>query len=197
MKTRLLFVLTILLSAAIQCFVPQLQARAGDTSCSGLIGGGRTVTNIDGNVTVPDGTSCTLSFVNITGNVRVGRDATLIVSAYTEPSSIDGDIEAKNCIGVGLLGNVTVGGNLNINSCNGTGSSGFRGPDVVIHGNFECRSNAGPCLAWLGSVDEDVHIQSNNAQAGNTIPRCFFCRINGSPDEPKNRRNMVLGAVAD
>jgi hypothetical protein len=169
MTTRLLFVLTILLSAAIQCFVPQPQARAGDTSCSGLIGGGRTVTNIDGNVTVPDGTSCTLSFVNIAGNVRVGRDATLIVSAFTEPSSIGGDVEAKNCKEVGLRGNVTVGGDLNINSCNGTGFSGFEGPDVLIHGNFECRSNAGPCLAWLGTVDEDVHIQSNNAQVASDV----------------------------
>jgi hypothetical protein len=56
-------------------------ARASDISCSGLIGGARTVTNIDGNVTVPAGTSCTLSFVNITGNVGVGQNATLVVSA--------------------------------------------------------------------------------------------------------------------
>jgi hypothetical protein len=60
---------------------------------------------------------------------------------------------------------VTVGGNLNINSCNGTGTAlknGFQGPDVLIHGNFECLSNAGPCLAWLGTVDGNVQIQSNN-----------------------------------
>jgi hypothetical protein len=31
---------------------------------------------------------------------------------------------------------------------------------VLIHGNFECRSNARPYLAWLGTVDEDVHIRS-------------------------------------
>lgn len=65
---RLVFGLTILLSAAIQCFVAP-QARAGDLSCSGLIGGGPTVSPIDGNVTVPDGKSCTLSLVNITGNI--------------------------------------------------------------------------------------------------------------------------------
>jgi hypothetical protein len=169
MTARLLFVLTILLSAAIQCFVPQPQARAGDMSCSGLIGTGRTVTNIDGNVTVPDGTSCTLSFVNITGNVRVGRDATLLVLAEMEPSSIGGDIEAKNCESAGLAGNVTVGGNVNISSCNGaTRLNGFQGPDVLIHGNFECRSNAAP-LAWLGTVDKDVHIQSNQTQAASDV----------------------------
>jgi hypothetical protein len=99
---------TILLSAASQ-LCGQTAARAGDMSCSGLIGGGLTVTNIDGNVTVPDGTSCTLSFVNVTGNVQVGRGTTLIVSAYTEPSEIGGDIEAKDCNSVLLQGNVTVG----------------------------------------------------------------------------------------
>jgi hypothetical protein len=39
------------------------------------------VTTINGNVTAPAGTSCTPSFVNITGNVRVGQNATLVVSA--------------------------------------------------------------------------------------------------------------------
>jgi hypothetical protein len=164
MTTRLLFVLTILLPAASQLCGPTA-ARAGDMSCSGLIGGGRTVTNIDGNVTVPDGKSCTLSFVNIAGNVAVGQNATLVVSAYLEPSEIGGNIEASNCNSVLLQGNVTVGGNLSINSCNGAASNGFQGPDVLIQGNFECLSNAGPCLAWLGTVDGNVQIQSNNAQA--------------------------------
>jgi tannase/feruloyl esterase len=127
------------------------------------------VTNIDGNVIVPEGKSCTLSFVNIKGHVRVERDATLIVSAYTEPSEIGGNIEARNCNSVLLQGNVTIGGNLNIHACNGTGWNGFQGPDVVIRGHFECRSNAGPCLAWLGSVGEDIHIRSNTAPAASDV----------------------------
>jgi hypothetical protein len=168
MTNRFLFVLAILLSAASQLCGPSA-ARAGDMSCSGLIGGGRTATNIDGNVTVPAGTSCTLSFVNITGNVGVGQNATLVVSAYTEPSEIGGNIEATNCNSVLLQGNVAVGGNLNINACNGTTSNGFQGPDVRIQGNFECLSNAGPCLAWLGTVDGNVQIQSNNARAASDV----------------------------
>jgi hypothetical protein len=168
MTSRFFFVLTILLSAASQLCGPTA-ARAGDMNCSGLIGGGRTVTNINGNVTVPAGTSCTLSFVNIAGNVAVGQNATLVVSAYTEPSEIGGNIEANNCNSVLLQGNVTVGGNLNISSCNGTASNGFQGPDVLIQGNFECLSNAGPCLAWLGTVDGNVQIQSNNAQAASDV----------------------------
>jgi hypothetical protein len=167
MTTRLL-VLIILLLAATQLRGPTA-ARASDMSCSGLIGGGRTVTHIDGNVTVPAGTSCTLSFVNIAGSVGVGQNATLVVSAYTEPSEIGGNIEANNCNSVLLQGNVTVGGSLNINACNGTTSNGFQGPDVLIQGNFECLSNAGPCLAWLGTVDGNVQIQSNNAQAASDV----------------------------
>lgn len=169
MMSRLLFVLTILLSAATQCFAAEPQAWSGDMNCSGLVGGVSTVTHINGNVTVPDGKSCTLSFVNIKGNVRVGRDATLIVLAYTEPSAIGGDVEAKNCKSVLLQGNVTVRGNLSINSCKGTAWNGFQGPDVVIHGDFECQSNAGPCLAWLGTVGENVHIQSNKSQAASDV----------------------------
>jgi hypothetical protein len=149
---RFLFVLTILLSAVSHLFGPPA-ARAGDMTCSGLIGGARTVTTIDGNVTVPAGTSCTLSFVNITGNVGVGQNATLVVSAYLEPSEIAGNIEANTCNSVLLQGNVTVGGNLNINACNGAASNGFQGPDVLIQGNFVCQSNTGPCLAWLGTVE--------------------------------------------
>jgi hypothetical protein len=168
MTTRLLFVLTIFLSAVIQCLVAQPQARA-DISCSGLIGGGRTVTNVNDNVTVPAGASCTLSFVNIAGNVAVGQNAILVVSAYTEPSEIGGNIEANNCNSVLLQGNVTVGGNLNISACNGTASNGFQGPDVLIQGNFECLSNAGPCLAWLGTVDGNVQIQSNSAKAASDV----------------------------
>jgi hypothetical protein len=168
MTNRFLFVLTIFLSAVIQCLVAQPQARA-DISCSGLIGGGRTVTNINDNVTIPAGASCTLSFVNIAGNVAVGQNAILVVSAYTEPSEIAGNIEANNCNSVLLQGNVTVGGNLNINACNGTTSNGFQGPDVLIQGNFECLSNAGPCLAWLGTVDGNVQIQSNNAKAASDV----------------------------
>jgi hypothetical protein len=166
---RFLFVLTICLSVVIQCFIAQPQARASDMSCSGLIGGGRTVTNINGNVTVPAGASCTLSFVNITGNVGVGQNATLVVSAYTEPSEIAGNIVANNCQSVLLQGNVTVGGNLNISACNGTASNGFQGPDVLIQGNFVCQTNAGPCSAWLGTVDGNVQIQSNNAKAASDV----------------------------
>jgi hypothetical protein len=40
---------------------------------------------------------------------------------------------------------------------------------VLIRGNFECQSNAAPCLAWLGTVDGNVQIQSNNAQPASDV----------------------------
>jgi hypothetical protein len=104
MTNRFLFVLTISLSAVSHLFGPPA-ARAGDMTCSGLIGSARTATTIDGGVTVPAGTSCTLSFVSITGDVAVGPNATLVVSAYLEPSEIAGNIEASTCNSVLLQGN--------------------------------------------------------------------------------------------
>jgi hypothetical protein len=40
---------------------------------------------------------------------------------------------------------------------------------VLIHGNFECQSNAGPCSAWLGTIDGNVQIQSNSARAASDV----------------------------
>lgn len=169
MTTRGFLALVFILTAAIQFIAAPLHAAASDVTCSGLIGGKPTLTIVNGNVIVPNGQSCTLTFVNVSGNVRVGPAATLIVSAVTEPSTIGGNIQATNCESVLLSGTVEVGGNLVINSCNGTGSNGFRGPDIVIKGNFECNANAGPCLAWLGKIGGNVHIGNNDSQAPSEI----------------------------
>jgi hypothetical protein len=44
-------------------------SHAQNISCSGTVGGGVAVTAINGNITVPKGTSCTLQFVDVTGDV--------------------------------------------------------------------------------------------------------------------------------
>ena len=169
MTTRVLFALALVLPAAIGLIAAPPQAAAGNVTCSGLIGGQSTPTSIDGNVTVPDGKYCTLSFVTITGNVHVGKNATLVVSAYAEPSTIGGNIEAANCNSALLNGNVEVGGNVLIHSCNGSSPSGFVGPDVVIKGNFECSANAGPCVAWLGRIAGNAQIGNNASKAPSEI----------------------------
>src|SRR5690348_699142 len=175
MTTRFAFGLAFVASALVQ--LAAAAPAAADTTCSGLIGDQPTLTTINGNVTVPNGAYCTLSFVDIKGNVRVGANATLIVSAYTEPSTIEGNIEANNCNSALLNGNVTVTGSLIISACKGSTPSGFQGPDVVIHGNVECNGNAGPCLAWLGDVSGNVHIGSN---VSTTASEVSLVRIGGN-----------------
>ncbi|HZF18282.1 MAG TPA: hypothetical protein VE008_01100, partial [Burkholderiales bacterium] len=41
--------------------------QGADVICSGTLGGGSTVTNIKGDVTVPEKASCTLNFVTVAG----------------------------------------------------------------------------------------------------------------------------------
>ena len=175
MTTRVLIALAFCVTAGL--LARPSQAVASNATCSGLIGGQATVTNVDGNVTVPDGAYCTLSFVNVKGDVRVGRNATLIVSAYSEPSTIGGNIDANRCNSALLNGNVTVDGNVQIHGCIGTTPSGFQGPDIVIRGNFECQSNAGPCVAWLGRVGGNAHIHSNVAASASDVS---LVRVDGN-----------------
>src|SRR6266700_3489837 len=65
-------------------------------------------------------------------------------------------------------GSVTVEGNLHIQSCSG-GPNGFQGPDILVKGDFHCQSNAGPCLAWLGKVEGNLHIQSNRSKTASDV----------------------------
>ena len=97
MLTRGLFLLIFVMAAATNFLAGASTARAADVSCSGTLGGGATVTNINGNVKVPDNASCTLNFVNVTGNVQAGHGSTLLITAYTEPSTIGGNVQAEQC----------------------------------------------------------------------------------------------------
>src|SRR5438552_11584845 len=166
--TRFPFVLAFVMVAATTFFGGAPTAQAADVICSGTLGGGSTVTDITGNVTVPEKASCNLDFVTVAGNVHVGKGASLVVTAYTEPSTISGNVEAVNCGSVLLQGNVTVEGNLHIQSCSG-GPNGFQGPDTLVKGDFHCQSNAGPCLAWLGKVEGNLHIQSNRSKTASDV----------------------------
>ena len=178
LPTRVLFLLALVIAAA-TTFVGAPTAWAADATCTSVMSGGASgPLNIKGNVIVPDGANCTLTFVNVTGNVQAGQGSTLLINGYTEPSTIGGNVQAEECYSVLLEGNVTVRGNLQIQQCNGNGPNGFQGPDIVIKGNFQCEgnsSNAASCLAWLGKVDGNVQIPQNHGQ--------------GSPGrQPRDRR---------
>ena len=186
---RSLLVLLAALTAATTFFVGAPTAWAADVTCTSVMSGGASgPLNIKGNVTVPSGANCTLSFVNVTGNVQAGPGSTLLINGYTEPSTIGGNVQAEKCYSVLLEGNVTVGGNVQIEQCNGNGPNGFQGPDIVINGNFHCEgnsSNAASCLAWLGKVSGNVEIQQNHGQGAPdvslvTVGGNLICLLNSS-----------------
>ena len=172
MTTRILLVLTFVMAVAATLFAGTPSARA-DVTCTGTLGGAATVTTISGNVIVPAAASCTLSFVNVSGDVTVGSDANLLVNGYTEPSTIGGNVVATRCGSALLEGNVTVGGGVLIRACT-NGPNGFQGPDVLIQGSFTCQFNvvqtqAVPCLAWLGKVQGAVTISSNYSPTASDV----------------------------
>ena len=172
MTTRILLVLTFVMAVAATLFAGASGARA-DVTCTGTLGGAATVTTISGNVIVPAAASCTLSFVNVSGDVTVGSDANLLVNGYTEPSTIGGNVVATRCGSALLEGNVTVGGGVLIRACT-NGPNGFQGPDVLIQGSFTCQFNvvqtqAVPCLAWLGKVQGAVTISSNYSPTASDV----------------------------
>lgn len=161
---RLLVGAAIILAASMMLFVATPSAVAEAATCSGALGGKAQQTNVSGNVVVPNGASCTLSFVNITGSVQVGRGATLLINGYSEPSTISGNVEAQGCSSALLEGNIAINGSVDVSGCIGGGPNGFQGPDVVINGNFRCEGNSSgstPCLAWLGRVKGNVQIAHN------------------------------------
>jgi feruloyl esterase len=129
---------------------------AANTNCIGTLTG-----TISGNVVVPNGASCTLSNITVTGNVHVLQNASLTVDATQQPATIGGNVQATNCAFALLEGGVTVNGNVQILQC--AQRSGFVGPGVKIGGNFECINNAGGCEADLGSVHGNLHAQKNGS----------------------------------
>src|SRR5439155_23623576 len=107
-RTRFPCELAMVMVSATKTFGGAQTAQAADVVFAGTLDGSSAVTSITGDVTVPEKASCTLDFVTVAGNVHVGKGASLVVTAYTEPSTISGNVEAVNCGSVLLPGDVTV-----------------------------------------------------------------------------------------
>src|SRR5262245_66385905 len=122
-RTKALKAFTLALDLAAAALRGDTSTVRADMNCTSTLTG-----TIQGNVNVPKGASCTISFANISGNISVSRDGSLVINAYNEASTITGDIQADRCGSVHLGGNGTVEGNLHINSSAG-GSHGLQGPD--------------------------------------------------------------------
>src|SRR5438876_5480597 len=80
---------------------------AANTNCTGTLTG-----SITGNIVVPNGASCTLSNATVTGNVQVQQNASLVVDATQQPTTIGGNIQAVHCASALLEGGVRVDGNV-------------------------------------------------------------------------------------
>jgi hypothetical protein len=160
-------------------------ARADDTPCPPTPSG-----TINGNLTVPAGATCALGpgTVTVTGNVQVGKGASLLVQPHGGQTitiggnvqadrcqsvlvdvleggamSVGGNVQADRCqsVSVDVLegGAMSVGGNVHIQNC--TALSGYNGA-ITISGNFACANNSGTCIARLGSVRGNVQVNNNS-----------------------------------
>ena len=139
-----------------------MSARGAETMCNGSMTGA-----IAGDIVVAAGGSCTLYQANVSGNVQVLQNASLTVDGLEEWSSIGGNVQAVGCASARLEGSVTVGGNVQIENC--TGTSGFTGPGIKIHGSFQCLNNHGACEATLGEVDGNMQILANNSTTAGDV----------------------------
>jgi hypothetical protein len=142
-------------------------ARAADTTCTTTISSG----TINGNLTVPAGATCGLTNVMVTGNVQVGKGASLTVAPMSgQTVTIGGNVQAAQCQTVGfsnLGGAISVGGNVQIQYC--TGESGYFSPveaPVTINGNFACDNNSAGCNASLSSVRGNMELNNNSNGSG-------------------------------
>ena len=199
-RTTTLKTFTLAVALAAAALLGGTSAVRADTNCTGTLGSAATVTTVNGNITVPKGASCTISFANISGSISVSQGASLVVEAYEEPSTIGGDIDANHCKSLLLEGNVTVNGSVEAHQC--TGPAGFQGPGVKIGGNFECHNNSGPCGAWLGEVGGTVHIHNNDSKTASdvslvTVGGDLQCKQNSPALTHKSGPNWVTGSLQD
>ena len=168
-------------------------ARAADTTCPPNPTG-----KINGNLVVPAGASCSLANVTVTGNVQVGKGASLTVVPITgQTVTIGGNVQAAQCNFVLLIaGAISVGGNVQIQNC--TGGSGYNDSLVTIGGNFACANNSGGCVASGGSVRGNVQVDNNSGSSAtvvsnNTIGGNLQCAGNSPGVTDNGSKNNVTG----
>jgi hypothetical protein len=97
------------------------------------------------NVTVPDNKACQLVGVTVTGNVTVGRGATLEVIGGG--GTISGNVQGNNCTFV-LLDQSVVGGNVQIGNC----AQGGEVNNSVVGGDLQCYNNTGRCAVEVSTI---------------------------------------------
>jgi hypothetical protein len=167
-----------------------LAARADDIRCLGELSG----RSINGNLVVPDGAACTLRDVAVSGDVLIGRDASLRMS---DGVVIRGNLRIDHCDYASFepltsAARISVEGNVEIEHCREASGKFFSGGRVAIGGNFACHDNSAPCYAVSMAIGGDARIDRNSGGIsfieGNTIAGNLQCAGNrgvadyGSPN---------------
>jgi hypothetical protein len=209
MKTKLLFVAAL---AGVLALGPTVQGRvaaAAPTLCPPNPTG-----NVNGDLEVTAGATCTLTGVRVTGDVLVDAGATLIATR----SAIGGDVNATNARRLTIEG-VSAGGNLIINGTFGSGEtsricgSSFLNVNIAHIGDGDevdfgddgkpkCQGNrVGASIGVIdngfdrevevdgNSITSDLVIARNNGPldiSGNQIGRDFSCDTPPNSDGDPN-----------
>jgi len=152
-----------------------------DVTCPPYVGDPPTVHN----VTVPDHGFCLLAHVTVTGNMTVGRGATLEFFEGT----ISGNVQANNCNDVSL-GDSTVSGGVQIWNCASGGAD-----TSTVGGNLQCQNNT-QCFVRSSTILGNLQIMDNNTSFpsqifGSTIAKNLLCQNNSPP--PAGGGNTVGG----
>jgi len=132
-------------------FTPGTTAPSGNITCSGET---YSDTTISGNVTVPSGSTCTLTDVTVEGNVQVGHGGSLLDTAAT----IDGNVQANQAAWIDVRGG-TINGNLQVQQTTGTPDVGDAGTvndlcGATVRGNVQVSGNAAGAPFDIGAAPD-------------------------------------------
>ena len=194
----------ILASLAI-LFATVAAARAEERSCVGDLGN----VLVNGNLVVPNGASCALHDLLVTGDVVVGRAARLRVY---DGVTIRGNLRVDRCDFVsfepsGATDAIAVGGNVEIAHCSETSGKLFTPGRVTIIGNFACHDNPAPCFGVSLTIGGDAQVSHNQGGIsyveGNTIGGNLLCDGNtgiadyGSPNIVAGKKLGQCAGLSD
>ena len=114
---------------------------------------------IDGDLVVPDGKTCDLENVTVTGNVHVGKHAIFFTQLTSGSTAILGNVVAVDCHFVAAV-SLFVAGNVQIEACNGASTPGIA--NATISGNFACEFNPQGCGAVDSTISGNMQINKNS-----------------------------------
>ena len=116
---------------------------------------------IDSDLVVPDGKTCDLENVTVTGNVYVEKHATFFTQFLSSGSTVIlGNVVATHCHFISAA-SLFVGGNVQIEACNGASASGIA--SATISGNFACEFSPSGCGTSDSTISGNMQINKNGS----------------------------------